>query len=181
MVLSFPKKGILGIGETWQSFDVPLDASEEYMSKFPLESLKVWKDSPTAYNVGSLLPPELVQFLGVKKPLTLFRASKSHLRPVYRNAPRKEELGRQTEIGFADAYPIQLMATASVRDVATKVSSSIPNLSIDRYRGNIIITGPPAYDEDSWKRVAFGEHLFHSVCRSARCKLPNVDQDTGGM
>lgn len=49
------------------------------------------------------------------------------------------------------------------------------------------MSGHPAYDEDDWKKIKFrseksektGEASFHVSCRTTRCKLPNVNQDTG--
>jgi uncharacterized protein YcbX len=52
-------------------------------------------------------------------------------------------------------------------------------LSIQRFRGNLIITGPQAYEEDQWKRVMIGDFEFDVSCRTARCKMPNIDHETG--
>lgn len=49
------------------------------------------------------------------------------------------------------------------------------------------MSGCPAYDEDDWKKLKFrhesseesDEATFHVSCRTTRCKLPNVNQDTG--
>ncbi|KAH8423700.1 MOSC domain protein [Aspergillus melleus] len=137
-------------------------------------------------------------------PVTLFRVDPSHHREIFRCAPRKEELGFQTVTGFADAYPLHMLNLASVQDVATRCAESIPRLSIRRFRANIIIQGPEAYAEDEWKRIWISpssnsisksqdqphysnQHVkdpeagveIYTVCRTMRCKLPNVDPDTG--
>ena len=54
-----------------------------------------------------------------------------------------------------------------------------PRLSAARFRANLIITGPPAYNEDTWRRVKIGFYEYDVSCRTTRCKLPNVDQVTG--
>lgn len=53
------------------------------------------------------------------------------------------------------------------------------------------MSGSPAYDEDDWKKITFhplvnekksqttGKATFHVSCRTTRCKLPNVNPDTG--
>lgn len=46
---------------------------------------------------------ELEKFLGAKRELALFRVCDSKPREVYRNAPKKEQLGYQSVVGFADA------------------------------------------------------------------------------
>lgn len=46
---------------------------------------------------------ELEKFLGAKRELALFRVCDSKPREVHRNAPKKEQLGYQSVVGFADA------------------------------------------------------------------------------
>jgi uncharacterized protein YcbX len=50
-----------------------------------------------------------------------------------------------------------------------------------RYRANIYITGPTAYDEDNWTLIRIGNNKYHVSCRTTRCKLPNTDPDTGNQ
>lgn len=88
--------------------------------------------------------------------------------------------------GFADAYPIHLLNMASVRDVAANCADEIPELSVRRFRANVIIQGPGKFVEDEWKRIVIGGSSedadgveIYTACRTIRCKLPNVDPDTG--
>lgn len=57
-----------------------------------------------------------------------------------------------------------------------------------RFRANIYVIGPPAFDEDNWTKARIsksetsGEKTsvnLHISCRATRCKLPNVDPKTG--
>ena len=66
-----------------------------------------------------------------------------------------------------------------MQDLAEKQHLQAPKLSALQFRANIYITGPEAYAEDHWKRVKIGGHEYHVSCRTTRCKLPNVNQDTG--
>jgi uncharacterized protein YcbX len=162
------------------SFQVPLVPSKN--SKYPVVPVRIWKDKPLAYNYGSLLPPSLHTYLGFdhsKSPLSLFRAHPSHNREIFRNAPRKEQIGFQPNTAFADAYPIHLLNITSHRDVAARCAEAIPRLSIRRFRANIIVQGPEAFAEDQWKRMMIGETEIYAACRTVRCRLPNVDPDTG--
>jgi hypothetical protein len=70
---------------------------------------------------------------------------------------------------------VHLLNLASVRDIAAKVKKEIPNFSCRRFRSNILLTGPSAYDEDDWKRIRIGNEGFHCACHTVRCQLPNVD------
>lgn len=162
---------------------------------YPSVPVRVWKDYPVAYDYGQHIPQSLRDFISIAdsdaKPLTLFRVNPSHHRQIFRNAPRKEELGFQPVTGFADAYPIHLLNLASVRDVASRCAAAIPELSIRRFRANIIVQGPEAFEEDHWKRIRLrpqdskqrdGDNDaidIYTVCRTVRCRLPNVDPDTG--
>jgi uncharacterized protein YcbX len=53
-----------------------------------------------------------------------------------------------------------------------------PRLSAARFRANLIITGPDAYHEDTWRRIKIGYYEYDVSCRTARCKMPNVDPVT---
>lgn len=70
---------------------------------------------------------------------------------------------------------------ASVRDVEKMMpkEKGAPRLSAARFRANLIITGPDAYLEDSWRRIKIGYYEYDVSCRTARCRMPNVDQVTG--
>jgi uncharacterized protein YcbX len=118
-------------------------------------------------------------FIGTDNPLTLFGVDPDEPRNVYRCAPREDELKYQAKTGFADAYPIHLLNNASVRDVAERVREEIPKFSARRYRSNILITGPKAFVEDDWKKIQIGGHMLYCACHTVRCRLPNVDPETG--
>lgn len=181
------------------SFCVPLDPSDGSIQEdgYVTEQMAIWKDAPPALNMSKHMPEELQRFLGLKNRVGLFRVSHGHERRVFRCAPKKEQLGWQPVTGFADAYPIHLQNLATVRDLNKRLEKDIPRLDILRFRPNLIVTGPKAYDEDSWKRIrvrrnhpppgadgdedqqAADSHDYYVACRTARCRLPNVDPDTG--
>ncbi|RDA90884.1 hypothetical protein CP533_3238 [Ophiocordyceps camponoti-saundersi (nom. inval.)] len=151
-------------------------------------AVKIWKDTPHALNMERELPVELARYLGVKHRLAIFRMDPTKQREVFRCAPPKDELGYQPIIDFHDAYPLHLLNLNSIRDLETKIQKdeSIQRLDAQRFRGNIIISGAEAYDEDDWKSVRFKgrqgaslSSVFDVSCRTVRCKLPNVDPATG--
>ncbi|KAL8740946.1 MAG: hypothetical protein Q9190_006399 [Brigantiaea leucoxantha] len=167
---------------------LPYDPTKEQIveSGYSLEKFKIWNDTPMALNMGSTDNPQapaaldkLREFLGVRNPLGILRVAHGHHREVLRCAPRKEELGYQSTVGFADAYPLHIMGLASVQDLARRLPPGVPKLDALQFRSNIYIAGPVAYAEDSWKRVRIGEHEYFVVCRTVRCTVPNVDQFTG--
>ena len=164
-----------------RAFKIPFNSSSEWISKNKCtwEPMKIWKDYPIALNLSTVIPQEFRDFLGIKHPLGLFRIDPDNFREVYRCAPRKESLGYQPVTGFADAYPLHILNVASVQDLGANLNYDLPKLSCLRFRPNIVLTGPKAYAEDNWKRIRIGGEEYHVSCRTVRCKMPNVHEETG--
>lgn len=75
---------------------------------------------------------------------------------------------------------MHILNLASVHDVASQLPKGYKkSLNALRYRANIFITGPPAFSEDDWAKARIGRGQYHISCRTTRCKLPNVDPETG--
>lgn len=191
----FEKAQSLGLIPKESSFHVPLLPPRNH--SYPLEEISIWNDMPFALNYGCHVPQRFKSYLSIPEstPFTLFRISPTHLREIHHNAPK---VPYQPVTAFADSQPLHLMNLASVRDVAEKVRKEIPFLTARRFRPNIIITGPKAYDEDEWKKIRIRpkqhdtmttqkfkperdsreETEFFTACHTIRCTLPNVDPDT---
>lgn len=153
---------------------------------YKVEKMAIWKDSPVSFRMGSTLVrydnpimEKLREFLDISNPLAIFRVPADPVRNLYRCAPKKEELGYQTQVGFQDSYPLHIMNLASVHNLYSRLAPGMPLLNVLRFRPNIIITGPEAYDEDDWKMIKIGNELYFVSSRTSRCKLPNVDPITG--
>ncbi|KAI8949761.1 hypothetical protein F4801DRAFT_390746 [Xylaria longipes] len=171
---------------------LPVDfpsAAEIKEKGYTFEDVKVWKEVVTALNMSTELPKELMLYLGVSNKLGLFRIDPTKLREVFRCAPVKEDAGYQPVTGFQDAYPLHMITLNSLQKFSDEVPKDDQLKEIDarRFRANIILSGVPAYDEETWKRARFrpgksglyNDAMFHISCRTVRCKLPNVDPDTG--
>ncbi|KAF9881811.1 MOSC domain-containing protein [Colletotrichum karsti] len=165
-------------------------AKEIEQRGYEFEDVRVWKEMVPALNMGKEIPVELSRYLGVSNKLTIFRVDPGQLREVYRCAPRKEEAGYQPIVGFQDAYPLHLMNLSSLQEFDSQVpkDDELQQLDVARFRSNIIVSGAPAYDEESWKSITFTQGTskttttpvkFQVSCRTVRCKLPNVDPVTG--
>jgi uncharacterized protein YcbX len=72
-----------------------------------------------------------------------------------------------------------MLNLASVRELNSRITDSIPRLDILRFRANIILSGPSPFTEDDWKKIRLGGYVYYAACRTVRCKMPNVDPDTG--
>ena len=174
-------------GQPERVVHIPLNPTQAQIIEkdYVVDSMEIWKDKPRSLMIASTekdVPwiQELRSYLGITNHMALFRVSKNdEPREVYRCAPRKEELGYQSTVGFQDAYPLHIMNLASVRDVGSRLQHDAPPLSARNFRPNIIITGGVAYEEDSWKRTKIGNYEYHVSCRTVRCLLPNVHPLTG--
>lgn len=194
----------LGLRTDYVTIPLPLSPStaRAESKKYAYETLSIWKDHPVAINMTNEIPPKdlakLKYFLGVSNPLALFRVDEHNKRAVTRCLP-KDRQGESYSVGFADAFPVHMLNVASVRAVDDELPEKAAvkgKLDARRFRSNIYLSGPPAYAEDSWKKVLIGrcvqrlthnngtrmvetEGEFHVACRTARCTLPNTHPDTG--
>ncbi|KAI1133100.1 hypothetical protein F5Y10DRAFT_229385 [Nemania abortiva] len=171
---------------------LPVDfpsAAEIQDKGYKFEDVKIWKEVVTALNMSTELPRELMLYLGVSNKLGLFRIDPTRLREVYRCAPLKDDVGYQPVTGFQDAYPLHMITLNSLQQFSEEVpkDEDLKEIDVRRFRANVILSGVPAYDEETWKKARFkpgksGLHndaVFHISCRTVRCKMPNVDPFTG--
>jgi uncharacterized protein YcbX len=161
-----------------KSFIVPYAPTPEQIKQdYKIEPFKIWSDVPQSINMAQHVPPELKYYLGVRNPLSIFRVSS--LREVFRCAPRKETLGWQPITGFADAYPLNLVGLSSVHAASDMQPHGSPALRVLRFRPNIVLAGSEPFAEDSWTKIRIGSGEYHVACRCVRCKVPNIDLETG--
>ncbi|KAI9171165.1 Mitochondrial amidoxime reducing component 2 [Paramyrothecium foliicola] len=182
-------RGLRAVPEKEILLPVEFPSKEEIAAQnYRFDTVKIWNETTRALNMGSEVPKELAAYLGAKRPLALFRMDPGQRREVFRCAPRKEDVGHQPIVDFHDAYPLHLLNLSSVQDLASMLSKEpkIEKLDVRRFRANIIVSGAKPYDEEAWKLIAAQapadmetKSLFHVSCRTARCKMPNVDPANG--
>lgn len=183
----------LGLLESEEWFSIPLNPPAADSSEYPLEELRLFSIPTRATRYSTHVPAALAEFLGSKKPLGLFRVHSEHVRVAVGNAPSERELGYVPDKAFSDEYPLQMQSMGSLREMHGRTKYAIPQLSVRRFRPNVVLEGVRAYEEDAWKMIRFvpgdkdkdegkedGDGVdVHVCCRTVRCKLPNVDPDTG--
>lgn len=83
-------------------------------------------------------------------------------------------------VSFADAFPLLLANKSSLAALNEWIPSGTPNapLPMTRFRPSVVVTGAPAWDEDSWRVVRIGAAIFRAVKASARCVLTTIDPET---
>ena len=217
LVVSFPFEpdwNPLGLRTETITIKIPLVPTVERAEakQYSKEDVTVWQDSPNAFNMSNEIDhaalEKLRYFLGVSKPLALFRRDDEQLRAVTRHLPKNLADGR-FQIGFSDSYSGHILSIPSVR----ALDNALPNdasmkdhLDARRFRANIYLEGTRAFEEDDWQRIAVGRSLrerrdfkapsgtmatdfadgsraskaeWMLGCQTSRCTLPNVDPDTG--
>ena len=76
---------------------------------------------------------------------------------------------------FTDGYPELLVSQASVDDLGKRAQMQ---LSLERFRPNIVVSGCEAYAEDSWKKIRIGEVPFDVVKPCSRCVVTTIEPAT---
>ncbi len=83
---------------------------------------------------------------------------------------------RETQVSFADGYPLLLINQASVDFLNARLQKPVTAL---HFRPNIVVKGDFPFVEDSWSRLKIGEVEFEVSKPCSRCLFTNVDPQTG--
>ncbi len=83
-------------------------------------------------------------------------------------------------VSFADGYPILIVGESSLNDLKSRYDNeNKDNITMRRFRPNIIFSGGQPYEEDNWQNFRIGDIPFQGVKPCARCVLTTIDPDTG--
>lgn len=129
--------------------------------------INVWKHVGPAEDVGESAADWFSRFLG--RPCRLVRLPEDARRevdPSYANAL----------VAFADAFPVLLIAEASLEDLNQRMQTKLP---MNRFRPNVVVRGCEPFAEDTWKQIRIGELVLDVVKGCDRCTTTTVDQRTG--
>jgi uncharacterized protein YcbX len=141
----------------------------------PLRTVSVWKsEGLQAEDCGDDAANWLGDFLGVK--CRLVRSGPAFQRPIL-----KPEVARPGDIvNFADSDPFLIISEASLEDLNGRlVAQGHAALLMNRFRPNLVVTGCPAFAEDSWTRIKVGGMIFRASGPCSRCIMTTTDQFTG--
>ncbi|QGJ71989.1 Molybdenum cofactor sulfurase [Planctomycetales bacterium 10988] len=134
-----------------------------------LRPVRIWRDKTEAYGYPPAIDQWFQQALGTE--CHLVRQAEEVIRSIDRDYVLSER-----PVSFADGFPFLLTNQASLDALNDRLERSIP---MSRFRTNLIVEGFPAFAEDDWKQVKIGPFLFEVAKPCARCKVINIDQQTG--
>jgi uncharacterized protein YcbX len=82
---------------------------------------------------------------------------------------------------FSDQYPFLIIGNASINSLNEKLRDRGKKTVVDQknFRANIYLTNTTPFDEDFWNSWEINGVRMKSMGQCTRCRLPNVNQDTG--
>jgi uncharacterized protein YcbX len=128
----------------------------------------VWRDEVDAIDCGDEAKRWISRWLGSSASLVFM--------PDDVRRPVKPAYARPTDIvGFADGFPLLVASTSSLDDLNARMDRPVP---MDRFRPNIVLTGAPAWAEDTWTRILVGAVPVRMPKPCDRCVITTTDQRT---
>ncbi|XP_056152187.1 mitochondrial amidoxime-reducing component 1 [Lampris incognitus] len=116
----------------------------------------------------------LTRYLGAEKTFRLV-----HFEPQMkpRRATEIEPRFPQYEkVAYHDVGPVMLLSEASVGHLGGKLGK---DLTVERFRPNIVVSDCEAFAEDSWEEIQIGDVCMQRVMSCGRCIFTTVDPETG--
>jgi uncharacterized protein len=131
--------------------------------------VRVWNDRVPALDAGPAAATWLSDRLGLTCGLVYLDDTEARaVDPAYAKA--------RDRTAFSDGFPVLLTNMASLEALNEEMAEPI---GMERFRPNIIVTGIPAWQEDSWKRIRIGDVAFRVVKPCSRCVVTTIDQRSG--
>jgi len=108
--------------------------------------------------------------------LSAFFPRPVQLRWVGPQPSRRVKRFEDVPLGFADGFPFLLINQASLQDLQQRCPASV---RAEQFRANLIVSGAPAWDEDSWATMQIGGVIFDVPKPCSRCVFTTVGTESG--
>ncbi len=131
-------------------------------------SSTIWHDRCDARSVSTQTDLWLSDFL--KQECRLVYQPDEAIRPV---DPHYAQPG--DKVAFADGFPFLIISENSLTALNQDMHLNLPMI---RFRPNLVISGCPAYAEDSWREIGIGAIDFRLPKPCSRCSVPTIDPET---
>ncbi|QBR00627.1 MOSC domain-containing protein [Paraburkholderia pallida] len=140
----------------------------------------VWNDTFEALDEGDQAAQWFSRALGA--PVRLVRFAQDVTRLASKTWTNDEDVPTQ----FADGFPLLVTSESSLADLnARLVAKGAPPVPMSRFRPNIVVDGPDAFDEDFIDSLSIAgeagsqEVVLRFAKPCARCPITTIDQLTG--
>lgn len=128
-----------------------------------------WDDKITAQHINTAIDNWFSEFLELDCQL-VYMPDKAR-RPVDPDYSRNNDI-----VSFSDGYPNLLISEASLENLNNRVDM---DLSMRRFRPNIVISGCEPYAEDRFKHFMINKVNFYAVKPCSRCIVTTINPKTG--
>ncbi|MBA2445632.1 MAG: MOSC domain-containing protein [Nocardioidaceae bacterium] len=111
-------------------------------------------------------------------------AAGERLRLVWQDDPSARTVssrhgGRPGDVlNLADAGPILLTSNASLEQLQDWVGASGPEISMTRFRPNVVVDGTEPFAEDLWEQIEIGDVVLRRASLCDRCVMTTIDPET---
>ena len=133
--------------------------------------VEVWDDQVLAYEVNIKVNKWFTNQIG--ETVKLVRMGEASGRKI----EQQFSIAGET-VSFADSLPHLITNESSLKMLNDRLGHPI---KMNRFRPNIVFDGIDPFEEDDWKKINIGEVVFKLVKSCPRCKMINVDPNTGKM
>ncbi|TIA55629.1 MOSC-domain-containing protein [Aureobasidium pullulans] len=176
----------VSIHDTDKHVKIPCYPTAEWLDEnTKLTKVEIWGEDTDAWEYNDDINSIFSEYF--KKPVAL--VYKGPTPRMARGNGSPDLYGKEQEHHFADVMSLQVASEASLADLNSRLEGAgHDQLTIERFRPNIIVKGTKAWDEDSWKKVCIRttDHAREAIwkthldilCHCARCQVPNVNPDT---
>lgn len=137
------------------------------------KEIRVWGSNAEGQYAGDEAADWFSKYLN-KPNCSLYKLSKARMLPEEKNSHAIPD----DRVSFADAAPYMMATEGTLERVNNDLKSPV---TIDRFRPNIVISGPAAFGEYKWegKRIKLGDVEFRFLMICTRCSIPTVNPETG--
>ncbi len=131
-------------------------------------AVSIWDDQCLAKTVSDSVDAWLSDFL--QHPCRLVYHPQDRIRKV-----DPDYATEQDQTAFSDGFPFLIVSDASLQ--AFNQAADL-DLSMLRFRPNLVVSGCDAYAEDYWRNISINKINFRLPKPCSRCSVPAIDPDT---
>ncbi len=169
----FPKMALISTRMTEDSIilsapDFPDISIPLVLDKLSLVTVNIWKD----HCQGSLVSREIDQWLSdfLQKPCQLIHQPEATIRKV-----NPDYATANDKVNFSDGFPFLIISEASLNKLNQVMGL---NLSMSRFRPNLVIASCDSFAEDFWREITIGTINFRLPKPSSRCAITTIKPGT---